>query len=78
MLDGVEDWSLVLGVCDVKLGTQLDQQLHSLDVTFTCRIVDWSLPVLVLTVHRVSTLLTEEEDDILIALTRGVKERSLL
>jgi len=47
-------------------------------VALTNGVVDWSLTVLILVVHKKPTLIAEELNDFDIAFSCGVKERSLL
>ena len=47
-------------------------------MALTNGVVDWSLTVLILVVHKKPTLIAEELNDLDVAFSRGVKERSLL
>ena len=77
-IDGVIDWSLTLGVGVVEACPEVDKLLCRTDVTFSDRIVDRRLPILVLSVDNVSSMATQEIDDFGIAFTSCIEKRRLL
>ena len=78
MLDGVVERTLVLRVCVIDVGTQFDEQLYCAYVALTCRIVDASLPVLVLTVDVVLAAVHKVLDGLIVTLSTRIKDWSLL
>ena len=78
-LDGVVDGSLVLGVSDIDLSSQVDQVLDDPDVALSHGIVDGCLPVLVLSVENIrAALLDKVADDIEMTFSRSVEKWDLL
>ena len=77
ILDGVVNWSLVLGVSDIVIGPIFNQELGHPYQTLSCTVVDGSLAILVLPVQ-VSSLLNEQLHKLLIALPCSIEQRTLL
>ncbi len=77
MLDGIENRSLILRVSVVNQGAQINQQLSRTDVTLSDRVIYASLPIFVLFVNIFMHLIDNEVDDLIVAISRCIKERRL-
>ena len=77
-IDSVKDWSLILGVSVVEACPEVDELLCRANVTFSNRVINRSLPILVLSVDNISSLGTQEFDNLGISFTSSIEERRLL
>ncbi len=78
-LDSIVDCSLVFSVSNVKLGAQVDQVLHYLDMTLSDGVVDGRLAILILSVQHIwAALLDKVAHHIEMAFPRSVEKRDLL
>ena len=77
-IDSVKDWSLILGVSVVEACPEVDELLCRANVTLSNRVIYRSLSILVLSVNNISSLGTQEFDDLGISFTSCIEERRLL
>ena len=76
-IDSVIDWPLILGVGMVEGGPEVDELLRCTNVTFSNRIVNRCLPILVLPVDDVSLLTAQKLDDFGVTFTSCIEQRRL-
>ena len=77
-IDSVKDRSLILSVSVVEACPEVNELLCRTNVTFSNRVINRSLPILVLSVDNTSILGTQEFDDLGITFTSCIEERRLL
>ena len=77
-IDSVKDWSLILGISVVEACPEVDELLCRANVTFSNRVINRSLPILVLSIDNISSLGTQEFDNLGISFTSCIEERRLL
>ena len=77
-IDRVIDWSLILGVGVVEACPEVDELLCRTNMTFSNRVVNGCLPILVLSVDNISSLSTQELDNLSITFTSCIEKRRLL
>ena len=78
MLDCIVKGPLVFGVRVIEECSQIDQQLSSLNVTFTYGVIDRSLAILVLSVDILMLLIYDKVDDLVVAVATSVEQGRLL
>jgi len=76
--DGIEDWPLILGVRLINQSSRVDQKLGSRDMTFSHSVIDARLTILVLFVHVSMHFIDDVVDDLCVAISCRIEERSLL
>ena len=78
LLNGVIDRPLVLSVYHIRIRSITNQLLDGLNSPFSDCIVDWCLPILILSIDLISSLCAEIINDFCQTFTTGVEKGTLL
>ena len=76
-LDGIVDRSLSLEIWQVMVSPPVDQELGDLDLAFPHTVVQWSLPIFVLSID-LCTLVNQQLRHCSVTLSGCIEERTLL